>query len=125
MRKRMLSLLSVLFGLLVLTAAPAFADGHGHHGRDRDDDPPGWSHGRKAGWGNCDLPPGLAKKRGCYPTRYRRVRYPVERGAFVVVRVPVDHRGWYRVDDGHRLWVDDRGFWRDDHARVRLSIVIH
>jgi len=27
--------------------------------------PPGWSHGRKTGWGNCDLPPGLAKKEGC------------------------------------------------------------
>ena len=61
MRKRMLSILSVLFGLLVLTAAPAIADDHGHHGRN--EDPPGWSHGRKAGWGNCDLPPGLAKDR--------------------------------------------------------------
>jgi hypothetical protein len=116
MRKRLLGTLTVLFGLLVLTAAPAMAQGHGR--------PPGWDHGRKAGWGNCDLPPGLAKKRGCYPTRYRRVRYPAERGSFVVVRVPVDYRGWYRVDDRHRLWVDERGFWRDDRARVRLSIVI-
>ena len=123
MRKRLLSTLSVLFGLLVLTAAPAMAQGHGHHGRY--DDPPGWDHGRKAGWGNCDLPPGLAKKRGCYPTRYRLVRYPVEHGSFVVVRVPVDYRGWYRVDDRRRLWVDQRGFWRDDRARVRLSIVIN
>ena len=24
--------------------------------------PPGWSHGRKTGWGGRDLPPGLAKK---------------------------------------------------------------
>lgn len=55
--------------------------GHGHgHGadrgdhdrdegrgdRDRDDSgrPPGWSHGKKTGWGNCDMPPGLAKKNG-------------------------------------------------------------
>jgi len=122
MRKRMLSILSVLFGLLVLTAAPAMAQGHGHRGRS--DDPPGWDHGRKAGWGNCDLPPGLAKKRGCYSTGYRRVRYPMDRGGIVVVRVPVDYRGWYRVDDRHRLWVDDRGFWRDDRSRARLSIVI-
>ena len=119
MRKRLLYTLSVLFGLLVLMAAPAMAQGRGRY-----NEPPGWSHGRKAGWGHCDLPPGLAKKRGCYPTRYRMVRYPVERGAFVVVRVPVDYRGWYRVDDRHRMWVDDRGFWRDDRARVRLSIVI-
>ena len=124
MRMRLLSTLTVLFGLLVLTVAPAMAQGHGHRGR-YDDDPPGWSHGRKAGWGNCDLPPGLAKKRGCIPTRYRLVRYPVDRGGIMVVRVPVDHRGWYRVDDGHRLWVDDRGFWRDDRAGVRLSLVIN
>lgn len=121
MRRRMLSILSVLFGLLVLTAAPAFAQGHGRHGRY--DDPPGWSHGRKAGWGNCDLPPGLAKKHGCYPSGYYRVRYPM-RGSFVVVRVPDDYRGWYRVDDYHRLWVDDRGFWRDNRAGIRLSLVI-
>ena len=27
--------------------------------------PPGWDRGRKVGWGNCDVPPGLAKKVGC------------------------------------------------------------
>lgn len=123
MRKRLFGALSVLFGLLILTVAPALADDRGHRGRHYDD-PPGWSHGRKAGWRNCDLPPGLAKKRGCYPTRYRLVRYPV-RGSFVVVRVPIYHRGWYAVDDHHRLWVDERGFWRDDRTRVRLSIVIN
>jgi len=122
MRKRLLSTLSVLFGLLVLTVAPAMADDRGHRGRYNE--PPGWSQGRKAGWGNCDLPPGLAKKRGCVATRFRLVRYPADRGRIVVVRVPMDHRGWYSVDDRHRLWVDDRGFWRDDRARLRLSIVI-
>lgn len=121
MRKRLFGALSVLFGLLVLTVAPAMADDHGRHGRYNE--PHGWSHGRKAGW-NCDLPPGLAKKRGCYPTRFRMVRYPVH-GSYIVVRVPVDHRGWYMVDDDHRLWVDERGFWRDDRTRVRLSIVIN
>jgi hypothetical protein len=30
--------------------------------------PPGWNHGRKRGWGNCDLPPGQAKKEGCRST---------------------------------------------------------
>ncbi len=34
--------------------------------RDRFDGRPyGWNQGRKVGWGNCDLPPGLAKKYGC------------------------------------------------------------
>ncbi len=38
--------------------------------RDRFDDRPyGWSRGRKVGWGNCDLPPGLAKKYGCSNNR--------------------------------------------------------
>ena len=36
---------------------------------DRDDHdrrPPGWSHGRKTGWGDCDVPPGQARKHGCH-----------------------------------------------------------
>jgi len=33
--------------------------------RDRDDRPPGWSRGKKTGWGNCGLTPGQAKKYGC------------------------------------------------------------
>ncbi len=114
MRWRLSGSLTLLLALLVLAAAPPMAQGHGP-GKN------GWNHGRKAGWGNCDLPPGIAKKRGCYPTRYRLVRYPVERGGIVVVRVPIDHRGWYWVDDDHRLWVDEGGFWRDDHTRVRLD----
>jgi hypothetical protein len=28
--------------------------------------PPGWSKGKKTGWGDCDLPPGQAKKYGCH-----------------------------------------------------------
>ena len=32
----------------------------------RDGRPPGWDRGRKLGWGDCDVPPGLAKKVGCY-----------------------------------------------------------
>jgi len=38
--------------------------------------PRGWSQGRKTGWGNCDLPPGLAKKEGCnslFGTRTGRI----------------------------------------------------
>ena len=33
---------------------------------DRDHRPPGWDKGKKKGWGDCDVPPGQAKKHGCY-----------------------------------------------------------
>lgn len=32
--------------------------------------PPGWERGRKVGWRGCDLPPGQAKKYGCYGSGY-------------------------------------------------------
>ena len=38
-----------------------------HHLRRTHADPPGWSHGKKKGWGGCDVPPGQAKKVGCHP----------------------------------------------------------
>jgi len=57
--------------------AAEHGNGHGH-GRDsgvtislgghRSGDqgrPPGWDKGKKTGWGNCDVPPGQAKKSGC------------------------------------------------------------
>jgi hypothetical protein len=34
--------------------------------RDEHGRPPGWDRGKKTGWGDCDLPPGLAKKQGCH-----------------------------------------------------------
>ena len=34
-------------------------------GRQADQRPPGWDKGKKTGWGNCDVPPGQAKKQGC------------------------------------------------------------
>lgn len=49
--------------------------------------PPGWDRGRKTGWGNCDLPPGLAKKEGCYPVYYGRGPYS-RRGAVIVIHLP-------------------------------------
>ena len=30
----------------------------------KDGRPPGWSHGKKTGWGDSDMPPGLSKKKG-------------------------------------------------------------
>jgi hypothetical protein len=95
------------------------------------DRPPGWSRGRKAGWGNCDLPPGQAKKYGCSPAFLRRsvlVRYPIRYYPiygyqYRLVRVPIDYRGWYVIDDSNRLWVDDRGYWLD-RGGPRLTIVV-
>ena len=66
----------------------------GDHDRDRDDDkkdvkrhrdgdhdrddnrgpskrPAGWDKGKKTGWGDCDVPPGQAKKVGCNGARRR------------------------------------------------------
>jgi hypothetical protein len=41
--------------------------------------PPGWDHGKKTGWGNCDVPPGQAKKAGCQSVRARRAKRRAER----------------------------------------------
>src|SRR5690242_15746803 len=46
--------------------------------------PPGWSQGKKTGWGNCNLPPGQAKKYGCNRYRYQGRDYY-----------------WYKNIDGH------------------------
>ncbi len=52
-------------------------DRHGWRGGDWNGDrsvfgydqrPRGWDKGRKTGWGDCDVPPGQAKKVGCSPT---------------------------------------------------------
>lgn len=45
--------------------------------------PPGWDRGRKVGWGNCDVPPGQAKKYGCRNGFYARDRYPRTRPVIV------------------------------------------
>lgn len=56
---------------------------------DRDGRPPGWDRGRKVGWGNCDVPPGLAKKVGCRDgVLTRRVIYRPRRTRDVVIWVP-------------------------------------
>ncbi len=52
--------------------------------------PPGWDRGRKVGWGGCDLPPGQAKKYGCYASGYRdydapRYYYPPPRRSSVTI----------------------------------------
>lgn len=62
---------------------------HGHqHGsataQGPDDRPKGWDEGKKVGWGDCNVPPGLAKKRGCdshgFSIRERSVHKAQARG---------------------------------------------
>jgi|SRR5215469_9720684 len=52
--------------------------------------PPGWSQGKKTGWGNCGLPPGQAKKYGCrtYTYQGRPYYYYEEPEGQIVVRRP-------------------------------------
>ena len=58
---------------------------------DRDERPPGWSHGRKTGWGNCGLPPGQAKKYGCrtYVYQGRPHYYYQDEAGQIFVRRPI------------------------------------
>src|SRR5215468_8139256 len=55
--------------------------------------PPGWSKGKKTGWGNCGMPPGQAKKYGCQSYRYqgRDYYYYHDDGGRIVIRRPVIH----------------------------------
>ena len=58
-------------------------DGYEYHSFRGDERPPGWSRGKKTGWGNCNLPPGQAKKYGCNRYHYQGRDY-----------------FWYKNDDG-------------------------
>jgi hypothetical protein len=53
--------------------------------------PPGWSHGKKTGWGNCGLPPGQAKKYGCRTYTYegRPYYYYHNEVGQIIVRRPL------------------------------------
>jgi hypothetical protein len=70
--------------------------------RTRSNRPPGWDRGRKVGWGNCDVPPGLAKKFGCSGFAFR------------------DHDRFRRI---HRFDDDDR-FREHERIRTRTIIVV-
>lgn len=51
--------------------------------------PPGWSKGKKTGWGNCGMPPGQAKKSGCRAYTYNgrtHYYYRDEQGRTIVRR---------------------------------------
>ena len=67
---------------------------------DRDERPPGWSRGKKTGWGNCGLPPGQAKKYGCRSYTYEgrpHYYYQDEHGRIVVRRPVIDIHGGITV----------------------------
>jgi hypothetical protein len=100
---------------LAIFAAPAMAQGRGNdrshdragsvdaqasasvrlpdRDRDRDlgrtrglgDRPPGWGRGRKTGWGDCNLPPGQAKKYGCHRVAGRTHRSGVHASGSISV----------------------------------------
>ena len=102
MRLRLFAVIAI-FVALCMAVPSSFADhgngkgkGNKHADRfDRDDDdrwehrgnyeirvfdvhdtrPPGWSQGKKTGWGNCGMPPGQAKKYGCHTYVYQKRRY--------------------------------------------------
>ena len=89
--------------------ARAAEDRDGDHDGDRDHDgwerrgqfeyrtysehdvPPGWSHGKKTGWGSCGMPPGQAKKYGCrtYTHEGRPYYYYHDDEGRTVVRRPI------------------------------------
>ena len=115
MRGLKLAVISFVLAACTMLFTPSVAQAHDgwRHGRDRDDDradvrvvvrqgggyfysagparrPPGWERGRKVGWGGCDLPPGQAKKYGCYASDYRyydapRYYYPPPRRSSVSI----------------------------------------
>ena len=63
---------------------------------DRDGRPPGWSRGKKTGWGNCGVPPGQAKKDGCRTYVYQgrpHYYYQDDRGRIIVRRPIIDLHG--------------------------------
>jgi hypothetical protein len=80
------------------------------HGR-----PPGWDKGKKKGWGDCDVPPGQAKKQGCEGYSYNRDHDRDHRRPRDVRSTRVRRDG--RRDVRHDVRQDDRRSPRRD-ARV-------
>ncbi len=66
--------------------------GYEYRTYEKGNQPPGWSKGKKTGWGNCDLPPGQAKKYGCrtYTHNGRTHYYYRDEQGRIIVRRPVE-----------------------------------
>ena len=61
-----------------------------------DSRPPGWSQGKKTGWGDCGMPPGQAKKYGCHTYTYQGrpyYYYPDTQGQIIVRRPTIEIQG--------------------------------
>ncbi len=61
---------------------------HARIAAERSRRPPGWSKGKKTGWGDCDVPPGQAKKVGCQPDRHAGYPRRDGRRPVIVTRTP-------------------------------------
>lgn len=71
-------------------------DGYEYRSYERDGRPPGWSRGKKTGWGNCGLPPGQAKKYGCRTYVYEgrpHYYYQDDSGRIIVRRPTIEIHG--------------------------------
>ncbi len=117
--RKWIAVLALFAGLALVAPARTAAQGKGkgrgnpHASKNVDDDrwerregyeyrtygedeggPPGWSKGKKTGWGNCGLPPGQAKKYGtCRMYTYQgrpHYWYRDDRGR-IIVRRPAIH----------------------------------
>ncbi len=66
-------------------------DGYEYRVYNRDERPPGWSRGNKTGWRDCGMPPGQAKKYGCwtYVNEGRRHYYYQDEKGRIIERRPV------------------------------------
>jgi hypothetical protein len=66
-------------------------DGYEYRSYAGEQRPPGWSRGKKTGWGTCGLPPGQAKKYGCqtYVYQGRPHYYYQDEVGRVIVRRPI------------------------------------
>lgn len=120
MTTRLLAAITLAIAL-GFNASPVMADhgdkddkhGHGNKHADRDEGweqrgryeyhnyeagsvPPGWSHGKKTGWGDCGLPPGQAKKYGCHTYTYQGrpyYYYQDDAGQIIVRRPSIEVQG--------------------------------
>ncbi len=105
-------------------------DKHADHDKDRDHDrdkdreqhgpssrPAGWDKGKKTGWGNCDVPPGQAKKVGCNPSSSARTTHHVDHDKRVRRDERRDSIANHRTAD--RRTADAR---RDAHRDTRRDI---
>jgi len=116
MSKRFIATLTLLASMGFMAPSVVAFDGQ-HHDDDQrdwqaregyeyrvyDQKPEGWKHGKKVGWDQCGLPPGQAKKYGCYTYSYqgRPYYYYQGEGGRIYVRRPADEHHDEHHDHDH------------------------